>query len=95
MNTQPFISEPLHHCRSPPPFTAVAHRHRQIPSISQAFVYLHLHHPSLTSMTTITVPPLSASNSSVAAVSHVLSLRDSCVRRLQSTSVAAFPSPHP
>ncbi|XP_057723713.1 phosphatidylinositol 4-phosphate 5-kinase 3-like [Arachis stenosperma] len=68
LNTQPFRSEPLHHRRSPPPFTT-AHRHRQIPSISQAFVDLHLYRPSL-------APPISASNSSVAAVSHVLSLRD-------------------
>ncbi|XLT06186.1 hypothetical protein HN51_044935, partial [Arachis hypogaea] len=34
--------------------------------------------------------PISASNSSVAAVSQVMSLRDPCVRRLQSNNIAAF-----
>ncbi|QHO28981.1 uncharacterized protein DS421_7g221340 [Arachis hypogaea] len=89
MNTQPFRSEPLHHRRSPPPFTT-AHRHRQIPFISQAFIYLHLHQPLLAFVTTIIAPPVSASNSSVAAVSHVLTLHDPYVRRLRSTSVATF-----
>ncbi|KAL4349814.1 hypothetical protein AHAS_Ahas10G0079600 [Arachis hypogaea] len=46
--------------------------------------------PSLASVTPSTVSHVSTSNNSVAAVSHVLRLRDPCVRRLRSTNVAAF-----